>query len=88
MRTIPGVGNTRPEREDARARTTYVVAARRFVAALGNYVASGVPLAPRGSNRDLPPWERAHVAAGLELQAALDDLIKTRKAYDSMRRQR
>lgn len=82
------MGSTRPEREDARARTAYLAAARRFVAALGGYVATGVPLAPRGSTRELPPWGRADVAALLELREALDAVINTRRSYDAGQRQR
>jgi hypothetical protein len=80
------MGSTRPEREDARARTAYVTAAGRFTAAMRNYVAVGVPIMARGSGRELPSWGRAEVAVMLELQAALADLIKTRRAYDRGRR--
>jgi hypothetical protein len=45
-----------------------------------------VPIVARGSGRELPGWGRAEVAVMLELQAALSDLIKTRRAYDRGRR--
>ena len=81
------MGGTRGDREDARARTEYVAAARRYVQAVAGYVAVGVPLEP-GPQRELPPWSRAHVAALLELQEALAALIRTRRTYDSERRRR
>lgn len=43
----------------------YVAAARRFAEAFG------VPAAPTNSGQDLPAWDRRHVAATLELEAAL-----------------
>ncbi|GAA2617406.1 hypothetical protein Adu01nite_47850 [Paractinoplanes durhamensis] len=85
---VLGVGGTRSEREESLARTAYVAAARRFVAALGAVVATGVPLGPRGSSRELPAWTRPDVDVMLELQAALTELIDTRRSYDRGRRRR
>jgi hypothetical protein len=59
LRTLLGMGSTRPEREDARARSNYLAAARRFNAAMAAYVAIGVPLAPRRGGAELPAWDRA-----------------------------
>lgn len=87
MSYAAGVGGTRADREDARARTAYVAAARRFVQAVAGYVAVGVPLEP-GVDRELPPWSRTHVTALLELQAALGELVSARRTYDSERRRR
>ncbi len=81
-----GMGSTRPEREDARARVAYVTAAERFTAAMRDFVAVGVPIVARGPDRKLPGWGRAEVTVMLELQAALAELIKTRRAYDRGRR--
>ncbi|WP_412753942.1 hypothetical protein [Krasilnikovia sp. M28-CT-15] len=47
---------------------------------------TGVPLAPRVSGGELPPWSRADVAALLELHAAAGVLIDTRRTYDAVRR--
>ena len=80
------VGSTRPEREDARARTAYVASARRFAGAMGAFATAGVPVVPRGSSHELPMWERYDVEVMLELQAALNELIATRRAYDAGRR--
>jgi hypothetical protein len=59
------MGSTRPEREEARARTEYVAAARRFVDAFGVFISAGVPVAPKSAGQDLPTWDRHHVAATL-----------------------
>jgi hypothetical protein len=80
------VGSTRPEREIARARAAHVGAAQRFVSAVGLFVATGVPLGPRSRDAELPAWSRADVTALLTLQAALAELISTRRMYDGMRR--
>lgn len=83
------MGGDKPEREEARARTAYVVAARRFSAAVASFVATGVPIAPRSSSDTaLPPWQRVDIAVMLELQEALAELIRTRKTYDLMRQHR
>jgi hypothetical protein len=83
---MPGMGSTRPEREIARARAAYVGAAERFVSAVGLFVATGVPLGPRSGDTELPAWSRADVTALLTLEAALAELISTRRMYDGMRR--
>ncbi len=82
------MGGTRGDRDDARARTAYVAAARRFIAALAGYVAAGVPLAPKSGGKELPPWDRADVTVLLELHRALGALIAARRTYDSERRRR
>jgi hypothetical protein len=69
-----------------RARTAYVVAVRRYIAAVGNVLAAGVPLAAGGSGQDLPAWSRVHVQVMLELHAALGELIRARRSYDAGRR--
>jgi hypothetical protein len=47
-----------------------------------DYVAVGVPIMARGSGRELPRWGRTEVMVMLELQAALAELIQTRRVYD------
>lgn len=54
--------------------------------AAGAFTAAGVPIAPRSGNRELPAWERYDVAVMLGLQAALNELISTRRSYDADRR--
>jgi hypothetical protein len=80
------VGSTRPEREIARARATYLAAARNFLSAVALYVQTGVPLSPPGGGAELPAWGRAEVTALLTLRAALDELINARRSYDGLRR--
>src|SRR5690242_14146158 len=67
------VGSTRPEREIARARATYLAAARNFLSAVALYVQTGVPLSPPSGGAELPAWGRAEVTALLTLRAALDE---------------
>lgn len=83
--TLAVMGGTRPEREDARARTAYVAATRRYLAALSDVQAAGVPLVARGGTA-LPSWSRVDVQVMLELHAALGELIRTRRSYDAGRR--
>jgi hypothetical protein len=78
-------GEHQLEREDARARIAYVTAAERFTAAMRDFVAVCVPIVARGSGRELPGWGRAEIAVVLELQAALAELITTRRVYDRVR---
>ena len=80
------MGSTRPEREDARARSESLAAARRFSDAVAAYLAIGVPLAPRRGGAELPPWDREQIAILLQLQDALGTLISNRRSYDAGRR--
>lgn len=85
MRTIPGVGNTRAEREEPLARTTYVAAARRFVRAFASVLALGVPIDP-GRAGQVRGWTGADVAALRELHAALGEMLAARRSWDELRR--
>ncbi|ROP33579.1 hypothetical protein [Couchioplanes caeruleus] len=42
--------------------------------------------APRGSDRELPPWGRTEIGALLELRDALDAVVDTRRTYNRRRR--
>lgn len=77
------VGSTRPEREQARARTEHLVAADRWADALARYVVAGVPITRTPTGTPLPTWSPKDIRIMLHLQAALDDLIKTRRSYDA-----
>lgn len=83
--TLAIMGGTRPEREDARAQTAYIAATRRYLAALSDVHATGVPLVARGGT--VPPsWNHVDVLVMLELHAALGELLRTRRSYDAGRR--
>ncbi|MET8147625.1 hypothetical protein ACIBSW_06830 [Actinoplanes sp. NPDC049668] len=79
------MGQTRPEREVPLARTTYVAAARDFVAAMAGYIAAPPPLESR-SGTDLPAWSRRDVQVVLTLQEAVNRLVETRRTYDQLAR--
>lgn len=67
------------------ARTAYIAAIRRYLAALRDVHAAGVPLVARGGTV-LPSWSRVDVQVMLELHAALGELLRTRRSYDAGRR--
>lgn len=82
------VGGSRPERDIAQARTAYIATANRFVNAFGAFIATGVPLDPGTNPRHVNAWTRADIAAVLELHTALGEMIRARRAYDGLHRNR
>ncbi|MFI5493579.1 hypothetical protein [Actinoplanes sp. NPDC051859] len=73
------MGHTRSEREEPLPRARYVAAARRYLDAFSVVLASGVPIDP-GPPGAVRNWTARDVAALREFQAALGDLLDTRRS--------
>jgi hypothetical protein len=81
------MGSTRPKRQLPLARTAYVSAARRFARAFTALLAHGVPIAP-GREPSVREWTAQDVAVLRELHEALGQMLKTRREWDGLRRDR
>jgi hypothetical protein len=84
----PVVGERSHDRQLMEARTAYVAAVFRLLKAMDAFNGSAFPLDPgSGSNSDPMPWSRKHVAIAQALEAGWRDVLRTRKAWDGLRRE-
>jgi len=74
------------DRQLTEARTAYTAAVFRLLKAMDAFNASAFPLDP-GSGTDPAPWSRRHVTIAQALEAGWRDVLRTRKAWDGLRRE-